>query len=155
MGRELGLKDQLHRCICHHEVKRSHMHERLGLARCWQQKATHPAHATWMLADGVDYPAPGFPGKLVEKIYWGDVRLKRGGSVHARIMGSYNAELIDDVLSELGPLSDRDVVIVNFGAWYPRFAMQVRRIVWSTWLHCKPQDRTPPPLAGLPKWFEC
>ena len=82
-----------------------------------------------MHADGVDYPTPGFPGKLVEKIHWGDVRLKSGASVHARIMGSYNAELIDDVLSELGPLNDNDVVIVNFGAWYPRFAMQVRCIL--------------------------
>ena len=74
----------------------------------------------------MDYPAPGFPGKSVEKIYWGDLRLRGGGRVHARIVGSYSAELIEDILSELGPLTARDVVVVNFGAWYPRFAVQVR-----------------------------
>ena len=62
----------------------------------------------------------------MEKIYWGDLGLRGGGRVHARIVGSYSAELIDDILAELGPLTDSDVVVANFGAWYPRFAMQVR-----------------------------
>jgi hypothetical protein len=68
----------------------------------------------------------------VEKIYWGELRLRGGGRVHARIIGSYSAELVDDILAELGPLTASDVLVANFGAWYPRFAMQARRCM----LHC-------------------
>ena len=49
------------------------------------------------------------------------VKLKNGGELIARCFGRFNGTLWDDVFAELGPLTERDVIIVNFGAWYPRF----------------------------------
>ena len=49
------------------------------------------------------------------------VKLKNGGEIHARCFGRFNGTLWDDIFAELGPVTERDVIIVNFGAWYPRF----------------------------------
>ena len=69
---------------------------------------------------------PGVFGRSVSKSFWGDIQLLSGASLHARIFGSYSGELLDDLLAELAPVHATDVVIVNFGAWYPAFAWQVR-----------------------------
>ncbi|CAL8469667.1 g9208 [Coccomyxa elongata] len=59
--------------------------------------------------------------RYILKQYWADVRLKNGGQIMVRCFGRYNASLWDDVFAEIGPLTQHDVIIVNFGAWYPRF----------------------------------
>lgn len=68
---------------------------------------------------------PGGFGRPVTKSFWGDMQLRSGASLHARIIGSYNGDLLDDLLAELGPMQPTDMIIVNFGAWYPAFAWQV------------------------------
>ena len=68
---------------------------------------------------------PGGFGRPVTKSFWGDMQLRSGASLHARIIGSYNGDLLDDLLAELGPIAATDMIIVNFGAWYPAFAWQV------------------------------
>lgn len=55
------------------------------------------------------------------KQYWAELKLKNGAEVHVRCFGRYNSSLWDDVFAELPKLTERDVIIVNFGAWYPRF----------------------------------
>jgi hypothetical protein len=51
------------------------------------------------------------------KQYWAQVRLLNGAEVHVRCFGRYNASLWDDIFAELPKLTERDVIIVNFGAW--------------------------------------
>lgn len=68
------------------------------------------------------------PSRHILKQYWADVRLKNGAEVHVRCFGRYNGTLWDDVFAELSPLTDRDVIIVNFGAWYPRFNFNEPRV---------------------------
>ena len=38
-----------------------------------------------------------------------------------RAYGRFNLSLWDDVMVEFQPLTDEDVIVVNFGAWYPRY----------------------------------
>ena len=68
---------------------------------------------------------PGYPGKYVSKQFWGDLSLASGATVHARIFGSFSGVLLEDLLAEMPPLTQNDVIIANFGAWYPRFVKQV------------------------------
>ena len=49
------------------------------------------------------------------------MKLKSGGEIHVRCFGRYNASLWDDVFAELPALTAQDIIIVNLGAWYPRF----------------------------------
>lgn len=56
------------------------------------------------------------------------MKLKNGGEIIVRCFGRYNSSLWDDVFAELPLLTDRDVVIVNFGAWYPRFNFNEPRV---------------------------
>jgi hypothetical protein len=76
-------------------------------------------------AGNIEYPMPGHPGHHITKIFWGDIELQSGGSVHARNFGSFSELLLEDILAELPMLKSSDIVIVNFAAWYPRFAWQV------------------------------
>ena len=69
---------------------------------------------------------PGAFGRSVSKSFWGDMQLRSGARLHARVFGSYNGELLDDLLAELAPVQAADIIVVNFGAWYPAFAWQVR-----------------------------
>lgn len=78
-----------------------------------------------LLAGGLDYPMPGYPGKHVSKQFWGDIQLAGGGSLHARIFGSFSGMLLEDLLAELAPLIQDDVIVTNFGAWYPQFVKKV------------------------------
>jgi hypothetical protein len=72
-----------------------------------------------------EYMMPGIFGRAVSKSFWGDLQLQSGASLHARTFGSYNGQLMDDLLDELAPIHASDIIIVNFGAWYPAFAWQV------------------------------
>eukprot|EP00884_Botryococcus_braunii_P000146 jgi/Botrbrau1/10131/Bobra.0191s0004.1 len=55
----------------------------------------------------------------------GDIQLEDGGSVHYRGFGVLNLTLWDDMITEFeeqyGRLTENDVIMFNFGAWYPRF----------------------------------
>ncbi|CAL5228102.1 g11175 [Coccomyxa viridis] len=66
------------------------------------------------------------------KQYWADVKLGNGGEIHVRCFGRYNASLWDDVFAELPPLTAQDVIIINFGAWYPRFNFNEPRLPWES-----------------------
>lgn len=41
--------------------------------------------------------------------------------VIARDVGIFNDTLVRDLLEDLGQLKESDIVLVNWGAWYPRF----------------------------------
>ena len=56
------------------------------------------------------------------------MKLKDGGEIHVRCFGRYNSSLWDDVMAELPALTEQDVIIVNFGAWYPRFNFNEPRV---------------------------
>ncbi len=58
------------------------------------------------------------------------MKLKNGGEILARCFGRFNGTLWDDVFAEIGPLTERDVIIVNFGAWYPRFNYHEIRVIF-------------------------
>lgn len=42
---------------------------------------------------------------------------KLPSSHQVRCFGRYNSSLWDDVFAEFGPITERDLIIVNFGAW--------------------------------------
>ncbi len=69
---------------------------------------------------------PGYPGRHITKIFWGDLELRSGARLHARIFGSFSRELLEDVLAELPPLAASDIIVANFGAWYPRLQVEVQ-----------------------------
>ncbi len=52
----------------------------------------------------------------------GEFRLTNGAQVYVRDFGVYNQTLFDDLLSDFAPLRSDDVLLLNWGAWYPRFA---------------------------------
>lgn len=41
----------------------------------------------------------------------------------SRAYGRFNLSLWDDVMAEFQPFTEEDVIVVNFGAWYPRYNM--------------------------------
>ena len=41
--------------------------------------------------------------------------------VIVRDMGVFNDTLMAELLQDLGQLTKKDIVLVNWGAWYPRF----------------------------------
>lgn len=53
-----------------------------------------------------------------------------GGQVIIRSFGTYQAQLWDDIFAEFAPLTERDVILVNFGAWYPRFKISEPHVPW-------------------------
>ena len=52
----------------------------------------------------------------------GEFLLDSGARVYLRDFGVYNQTLFDDILSDFAPLRATDVLVLNWGAWYPRFA---------------------------------
>jgi hypothetical protein len=50
-----------------------------------------------------------------------------------RSFGTYNPQLWDDVFSDFAPLTAKDVILVNFGAWYPRFKASEPGAPWVQW----------------------
>jgi hypothetical protein len=51
------------------------------------------------------------------KQFVGNFYLQNGASVHIRSFGQFNVSLWDNEMREFGLLTERDVIIVNFGAW--------------------------------------
>ena len=62
------------------------------------------------------------------------MKLRDGGEIHVRCFGRYNSTLWDDVMAELPALTEQDVIIINFGAWYPRFNYNEPRVTQPTLL---------------------
>lgn len=56
------------------------------------------------------------------KQFVGEFLLGSGARVYLRDFGVYNQTLFDDILSDFAPLRASDVLVLNWGAWYPRFA---------------------------------
>ena len=71
-----------------------------------------------------------------------DVKLNNGGEIHVRCFGRYKSSLWDEVFAELPTLTEIDVIIINFGAWYPRFNYNEPRVslpyINQTLSICKP-----------------
>ena len=44
-------------------------------------------------------------------------------------MGVFNDTLMAELLVELGQLRDMDIVLVNWGAWYPRFTWGYSEVI--------------------------
>lgn len=55
--------------------------------------------------------------KPILKQFIGDFVLENGATVHIRSFGQFNITLWDLVMEEFGLLTERDVLMVNFGAW--------------------------------------
>ena len=60
-----------------------------------------------------------------------------------RSFGTYESKLWDDVFSEFEPITSKDVILVNFAAWYPRFKITEPFVPYQQWqesmtgaLHC-------------------
>ena len=81
------------------------------------------------------------------------MKLGNGGEIHVRCFGRYNASLWDDIFAELPPLTAQDVIIINFGAWYPRFNFNEPR-VWLSAQSCSSvhQTSTCTGTACFPLW---
>jgi hypothetical protein len=47
--------------------------------------------------------------------------LDGGGEIKLYGFGRFNLTLWDKVVAELEPITERDIMLVNFGAWYHRF----------------------------------
>lgn len=81
-----------------------------------------------------DYKGREWPEtRHILKQYWAHVKLTNGGEILVRCFGRYNPQLWDDVFAEMGPMTERDVIIVNFGAWYPRFNFNEPRASLFPW----------------------
>lgn len=50
-----------------------------------------------------------------------------------RSFGTFNGTLWDDVFSDFAPITEKDVIMVNFGAWYPRYKISEPHIPWVEW----------------------
>ncbi len=46
-------------------------------------------------------------------------------------MGVFNDTLMAELLDELGQLREMDVVLVNWGAWYPRFTWGYSEVIFN------------------------
>lgn len=50
-----------------------------------------------------------------------------------RSFGTYQEQLWDDIFAEFAPITEKDVILVNFGAWYPRFKISEPHLPWVQW----------------------
>lgn len=86
----------------------------------------NPGRKTWDLFSSVSDKAGVSAGNFtargntrpILKQFVGDFYLENGASVHIRSFGQFNVTLWDLVMKEFGLLTERDVLVVNFGAWW-------------------------------------
>ena len=84
-----------------------------GIATLWDESTTTVRG---------EYKGREWPeDRHILKQYWAEVNTTGGLQILVRCFGRYNASLWDDVFAEFGTITERDIIIVNFGAWYPRF----------------------------------
>ncbi|CAL5226961.1 g9846 [Coccomyxa viridis] len=72
------------------------------------------------------------PGHPVYKQYVGGFLLPNHTPVYLRSFGILNLTLWDDIMSEFMPLTSQDVIIAEFGAWYPSFDTATAIKSWTT-----------------------
>ena len=53
--------------------------------------------------------------------------------VACRSFGTYESRLWDDVFSEFAPLTSDDIILVNFGAWYPKYKISEPFVPYMQW----------------------
>ena len=56
-----------------------------------------------------------------------------GRKVACRSFGTYESRLWDDVFSEFEPLTSDDIILVNFGAWYPKYKISEPFVPYMQW----------------------
>ncbi|CAL5222153.1 g4478 [Coccomyxa viridis] len=61
----------------------------------------------------------------------GMFKLRNGVEVHFQSFGSFNMSLWDDMMEKFKPLSKKDILFLEFGAWYPRFAVWDMHTPWE------------------------
>ncbi|CAL8469668.1 g9209 [Coccomyxa elongata] len=93
--------------------------------------------ARWDLSDiklqGDYVHAWGNAQTSVAKQFVGEFTLNNGAQVIIRSFGTYQAQLWDDIFAEFAPITEKDVILVNFGAWYPRFKISEPHLPWVQW----------------------
>lgn len=50
-----------------------------------------------------------------------------------RSFGTYDSKLWDDIFSEFQPITEDDIIIVNFAAWYPKYKISEPFIPYMQW----------------------
>ena len=50
-----------------------------------------------------------------------------------RSFGTYQSELWDDVFSEFEPITEDDIILVNFAAWYPKYKITEPYVPYEQW----------------------
>ncbi|EIE21588.1 hypothetical protein COCSUDRAFT_66960 [Coccomyxa subellipsoidea C-169] len=73
------------------------------------------------------------PGLHVKKKFVGDFLLDNGLHVFLRSFNVFNLTLWDDVMKPFGELQADDILVVNFGAWYPRYSVLDPHHPWPAW----------------------
>ena len=63
----------------------------------------------------------------------GHMQLSNGGEILMRSFGRFNLTLWDQVIGELEPITARDIILVNFGAWYHRLYVEGGSDEWEAW----------------------
>ncbi|CAK0787972.1 hypothetical protein CVIRNUC_011194 [Coccomyxa viridis] len=81
-----------------------------------------------------EYMVRGEPGVSVFKQNIGSFTLGNGAAVHIQSFGMFNMTLWDDVMAQFMPLTPRDIILVEFGAWYPRFNTFKGQEPWMNFL---------------------
>ncbi len=91
----------------------------------------------------------------------GEMMLVDGGEIHLRGFGRFNLTLWDRVLEELGPITERDTIMVNFGAWYHRFFHDGGAEEWKAWkedmyeLVNERLSNSPAQVRAMHAWCSC
>ncbi len=65
----------------------------------------------------------------------GEMFLEGGGEFKLYGFGRFNLTLWDKVIDELQPITERDTILVNFGAWYHRFFFDKGPEEYQAWQH--------------------
>ncbi|CAL8467294.1 g6831 [Coccomyxa elongata] len=82
-----------------------------------------------------EYTLSDEPTTKIFKQNIGNFSLSNGASIHIRSFGIFNISLWDDVFAEFMPLTEKDVILVEFGAWYPRFNSFQMLSPWTRYLN--------------------
>ncbi|KAK9916493.1 hypothetical protein WJX75_003317 [Coccomyxa subellipsoidea] len=82
-----------------------------------------------------EYTVRDEPNVNIFKQNVGNFSLTNGASVHIRSFGIFNISLWDDVFAEFLPLTENDTIVVEFGAWYPRFNTFQMGTPWARYVN--------------------
>ncbi|EIE19824.1 hypothetical protein COCSUDRAFT_44250 [Coccomyxa subellipsoidea C-169] len=82
--------------------------------------------------DNIEYMSRG--GEAIKQVT-GEMFLEGGGEFKLYGFGRFNLTLWDKVIDELQPITKRDTILVNFGAWYHRFFFDKGPKEYQAWQH--------------------